>query len=154
MKKLILCVISVGLLVLDLWSKAVVQTSVGVNERIQVIPNFFYITYLKNTGSAWSLFEGLGPIVIVVSIVVACVIAYYFVKQTNMVLLTGLALAFAGNLGNLYDRVVFNFVRDMFSFNLFGYWFPVFNVADACMVIGVALVFIYTYLEDKKGGTL
>lgn len=154
MKKIILGIGSVVLLVLDLWSKTWIASNLAVGERIAVIPNFFYITFLKNTGSAWSMFEGMGWLVILIGIGVAGVIIYYYIKSNSTLLLIALALAFAGNIGNMVDRYSLGYVRDMISFNLFGYWFPVFNVADMCLVCGVLLVFLHTYLEEKKEHTL
>ena len=75
---------------------------------------------------------------------------YYFIKERDTLLLWGIGLILSGNLGNFYDRLTLGYVRDMLSFNIFGYDFPVFNVADSCLVVGVGVLFLYMFLEERK----
>ncbi len=152
MKKIYILIGSLGLLVVDLISKAWIQTNLAVGESIVVIDNFFELTYVKNTGAAWGMMDAswMRPIFLLISVVVAVYCLYYFLKEDHLLALTSIALVMAGNLGNFYDRLTLEFVRDMFSFNLFGYPFPVFNVADMCLVIGFGLLMLYVYLEERK----
>ena len=152
MKKRYLILLSALLLAADLYTKHLTETFLNLNEYITVIPNFFDIHYARNTGAAWSMFDGgwMHPIFIVLSLSVSCYALYTFVKKDHPLLLVSLPFILAGNLGNFYDRVRFQYVRDMLSFNLFGYPYPIFNVADICLVIGFGLLMLYVYLEENK----
>ena len=61
-----------------------------------------------------------------------------------------LSLVFSGAIGNFIDRMSLGYVRDFFSFYIFGYPFPVFNVADICITVGIALILISMFVDDKK----
>lgn len=148
-KKLV--ALTVLLLAVDLVSKWYVMEHLEVGQMIQMIPDFFWITYVKNTGAAWSILEGARGFFIVLSAGVAGVLVYYFNKEQRGLVLSGIALMLTGTLGNLIDRVVYGFVRDMFAFNIFGYDFPVFNVADSCLVIGVMLLALDVLILENRG---
>lgn len=152
MKKLTILISSVILLVIDLITKSWIQANLSLGERISVIPNFFDITYVQNTGGAWSMLNAswMRPIFLLISVIVTIVCVYYYVKEKNLLVLISLGLVMAGNLGNFYDRLVFAYVRDMLSFNIFGYPFPVFNVADMCLVIGFGLLMLFVFLEERN----
>lgn len=152
MKKLLILVVGAVLLGVDLYSKAWIETNLRLGEIIPVISNFFEITYLRNTGAAWSMFDAswMRPIFLLISAGVTLVGFYYFIKERDTLLLWGIGLILSGNLGNFYDRLTLGYVRDMLSFNIFGYDFPVFNVADSCLVVGVGVLFLYMFLEERK----
>ncbi|HLV49349.1 MAG TPA: signal peptidase II [Erysipelothrix sp.] len=152
MKKLTILMSSIVLLVIDLVSKSWIQTNLRLGQRISVIPNFFEITYVQNTGGAWSMLDAswMRPIFLLISMGVMGVCIYYYVKENNLLVLISIGLVMAGNLGNFYDRLVYAYVRDMLSFNIFGYPFPVFNVADMCLVVGFGLLMLYVFLEERK----
>ena len=107
-------ILSLVIIVIDLLSKTLVSETMALYDSITVIPGFFSILYIKNTGAAWSILAGQR---------------WFFI---------------------LYDRIVHHAVRDMLSFNLFGYEYPVFNVADISLVIGVFLIAVNIYLEERS----
>lgn len=150
MKKKIM--ISGALIVLiDLVSKTLVQTSMKLYDSIEVIPGFFSITYLQNTGAAWSIFEGRRWLFIVLGIATLAVLVGMFIKEDkNPWIISGVALMIAGTFGNLFDRIVYGYVRDMLSFIIFDYHFPVFNIADVSLVIGVGLIAIAVLIDERK----
>lgn len=152
MKKLIIGVLSAILLYLDLYTKTLTETYLKLGESFTVIPGFFDFTYLRNTGGAWSMFDGglMLPIFLAISLGVSAYALYMFIKEDNYLLLASIALILPGNLGNFYDRIIFSYVRDMLAFNIFGYNFPVFNLADVFLVLGFGLLFIYIILEERK----
>lgn len=152
MKRLMMLMMSGILLALDLWSKAWIETNLRLGESLVVIPNFFELTYLRNTGAAWSLFDAawMRPIFLILSLVVSVVCIYYFFNENNWMVLLGISFIVPGNLGNFYDRLKLGYVRDMLSFNLFGYDYPVFNFADVCLVVGFGFILLYIILEERK----
>lgn len=144
------CIISVVVIVLDLVSKYIIQSNVALHS-VEIIKGFFLLTYAENTGMAWSLLSGKQAFLSVVSAVAIGVMIYYLVKEKPKGLIKyALALMIGGAFGNLFDRVVLGYVRDFLDFIIFGYDFPIFNVADSALTIGVCLLILATLLEDKK----
>ncbi len=135
-------------LVLDQVTKFCVQSSSSL--PVTVIPGFFKIEYLKNTGAAWSMLSSKTALLTLVSAVAIGVMLWYLLtKKTTSVQETALCLMIAGAAGNFIDRLCLSYVRDFLSFNIFGYPFPVFNIADCALCIGVFLLFICTMKEEK-----
>jgi len=119
-----------------------------------VIKNFFYITYAENTGMAWSLLSGKQALLSLISaIAIGVMIWYLLYKKPRKFTYIGVLLMIGGAIGNLIDRLVLNYVRDFLNFYIFGYDFPIFNVADCALVIGVIILFIASYVEEKNGET-
>ena len=111
---------------------------------IELIKNFFYIIEVKNTGGAWGIFSGNVAFLAVISLFVI-VMLYFFLrseKKLNKLSITYYGLLFAGIIGNCIDRIVNGYVTDFLNFFIFGYDFPVFNVADILIVVGVGLMII------------
>ena len=145
MKKIIK--LSSVFLIVDIVIKLVVKKLLIVNESINVINNFFYITYVKNTGAAWSILSGKQLFLIIFSIIVVLMLIIYLIKKReyNKFEIVGYSLLLAGAIGNLIDRVVYGYVIDYLNFYIFNYDFPIFNIADCCIVIGIMLLFIDTW---------
>jgi len=100
------------------------------------------IRYTENTGAAFGIMKGWGIFLIIVSVLVAIFILYYY-KEVKWKL--PLILIFAGTIGNLIDRLFLGYVRD---FVMVWIW-PVFNVADVCNTIGIIMLAYYFWREDK-----
>lgn len=132
----------VALVVIDLLTKSYFTTILKVGESIKVIESFFYITYVQNKGAAWGILVGETIFFYLVTILAIGVIGYWYIKSkpSQKLYRFSLILILAGTLGNFIDRVIFKYVRDFLDFYIFGYDFPVFNVADMCLSIGVALI--------------
>ncbi|CAM3611572.1 signal peptidase II [Erysipelothrix urinaevulpis] len=146
-KSLVLAIFVLGI---DLISKHFAQVYLENSLPFVVIPNFFELTYMTNTGAAWSILEGKRLFFILIASTVSIVLVYYIRKEEKPILMFALSLMLAGTLGNLIDRIAYGFVRDMLSFNLFGYHFPVFNIADSSLVIGVGLIMLDMILEERR----
>lgn len=132
-----------SILILDQITKYIVFTYDSLN--IKLINNFLYIGQVKNTGAAWGILSGNMFIFYIVT-----AIAVYFIidiyrksKDRSAYFNISLMLILAGALGNLIDRVFLNYVRDFIDVYIFGYDFPLFNVADSALVIGVILMIYY-----------
>lgn len=138
---------------IDLYSK-MWAASLGLFHDITVIEGFFHITYVQNTGMAWSLLSGQqGVLALVAAVAIGLMSWYLFVKKPDILTGVSLALMIGGAAGNLMDRLFLNYVRDFLNFYIFGYDFPVFNVADMALCIGVFLLLIATWKEEKNGKT-
>lgn len=123
-----------------------------VGEKITIINNFFHLTYVENTGAAWGLFSGTRWFLIIISILAVYAIIKYFLLDVNITKIefVGYSLILGGIIGNLIDRVILGHVVDYASFTFGTYEFPVFNIADASMVIGVVLVVIHLIGNAKN----
>ncbi len=111
---------------------------------LNLVDNFFTLTYVKNPGVAFGWFPDwrLPPILMALSMII--IIAYYSLKLPEEERLTrwALALLVGGAIGNLYDRIIYGFVIDFFLFHFGSFDFPVFNVADIAIDVGVFMLFI------------
>ena len=140
-------ILTIIFLIIDIISKLVVSSLMNVYDSIVIIKNFFCITYVRNTGAAWSIFEGRVLGIIVVSLIKISFIVYYISKQKVKSKLEkiGYSLILGGALGNLLDRIIYGYVIDFLDFNIFGYDYPIFNLADSFIFVGVMLLIIYTW---------
>ena len=146
----------VGLLVgaivifVDLYTKHLATEALRT-KSIVIIKDFFSLVYVRNTGAAWGIFSNSTQMLSVVSIVtgLALVFAVYCSKSRFFTISTWLIIG--GAAGNHYERIHQGFVTDFLAFNIFGYEFPRFNVADSCICIGCALLIIYVLFIAKEG---
>lgn len=119
-------------------------------ESIQLIPQFFSFTLVKNTGVAFSLFSGSQIPIVVVSIVILYLLFIWVLKQKkDRWNILSFGLLFGGIIGNLMDRIFRAGVIDYLDFNLFGYDFPIFNLADITVVIGACFLIVIMWKEER-----
>ena len=134
-------------LALDVISKLIISKYISVNKSIKIIHNFLNITNVRNTGVAWSLFDNQTILVLIVSIIVIIGIIIYITKNKpktkNEKIVYSLILG--GALGNLIERLIHGYVTDFIDINIFGYNYPIFNLADTCIVIGAILLIIISW---------
>ena len=128
------------LLLLDQGSKFFVENYV---RNFTVIPNFFEIHLTYNTGAAWSLLSNQVLFLSILSILALIVLTVLKqgMKESKLKVMS-FTLIYAGILGNLGDRMIFHHVKDFLKFNIFGYEYPVFNLADIFIVVGGILLTI------------
>ena len=140
-------ILTIVFLIIDIISKLVVSKLMDVYDSIVIVKNFFYITYVRNTGAAWSIFEGEVLGIVIISLMIISFIIYYISKQKIKTRLEkiGYSLILGGAFGNLLDRIIYGYVVDFLDFNIFGYDYPVFNLADSFIFIGVILFIIHTW---------
>lgn len=144
-------ILSIIFLLIDQVSKLLVIKSLSINNSIEVIKNFFYLTYTNNDGAAFSILTGKRIFLIVVAIAIIIILFYYIKKNKIEKKLDILAfsLIIGGSLGNLIDRIIRGVVIDFFDVKIFDYNFPIFNVADSFIVIGTFLLLITIARKDK-----
>ncbi len=106
----------------------------------------------KNTGAAWSIFSGKVAWLIVLSclFLVCFVVLNHFIKKKNLLYYISFSMIFGGALGNLYDRIVFGYVRDFIKLDFMN--FPVFNIADSFLCVGVVLYVIFIIFVEARSG--
>lgn len=141
-------ILSTVVIILDIWTKHLVLKSIQLHEAVPVIPNFFQLVHVRNTGAAFGLGANasskLVPILLNVgAIAVFCVVVVYAFRTavTDRLLQTGLHLILGGAIGNLLDRFRFGYVVDFLDVYVGRHHWPAFNVADSAICIGIALLF-------------
>ncbi len=141
--------ISALLVGLDQWSKYLTVQNISLGETKEFIPGFLSLTHLRNTGAAWSLLEGKMIFFYVITVIVSVVIIYLLIKnyKKSIWYSVGLSFVLAGAIGNFIDRVRLGYVVDMLQTDFMN--FPIFNVADSTLVVGVICIFIYLILDEK-----
>ena len=140
-------ILTLVFLIIDVVSKLVVSNLMDVNDSLMIIKDFFYITYVRNTGAAWSIFAGETLGLVVVSLIIISLIVYYILKNKPKTTIekVGYSMVLGGAIGNLIDRVVYGYVIDFFDLYIFGYDYPIFNLADSFILVGVVLLMIHTW---------
>jgi len=120
-----------------------------VGQSLPVIDSIIKITYVRNVGAAFSLFLGYSSYLIVIGMLAMLVIIYFHLTVPRKHYYSQVALAFilGGSIGNLFDRISRGFVIDYIDF---GFW-PVFNLADIMINVGVIMIAAHILKEDKKG---
>jgi signal peptidase II len=149
-----------GLVVtLDQFTKSLVRSELSLFESVTVVPGFFDLTRIHNSGTAFGLLQTLNfpfkaPALTLLGLAVLAWLVYYTatlpVEQHLSRL--GLALVLGGAIGNLIDRVAFGFVVDFVDVYFGGWHFWAFNVADASITVGVALMLLETFLIERHRG--
>lgn len=151
MKKLY--VISLITVILDQVIKNLFTFFMTYGQSISVIDGFFNITLVGNTGAAFSILSSNTILLILISIVVLNLLYFCFIKEKNLNDLEQISygLLIGGIMGNLIDRVIHMKVIDYLDFNIFGYNFPVFNLADIVIVVSMILI-IYQIIKGEING--
>lgn len=140
--------------IIDQVSKALVSTCFSLNESVRLINNFLYLNYINNTGASFSILTNKKYLLIILSLVAIVIIIRYINTFKNTIFnRIGLGLLLGGILGNLSDRILFGYVKDFISLYIFGYSFPVFNIADICIVVGVIILIISILRGEDKNGS-
>lgn len=144
-------IISALIIGLDQWVKWLIVDNFALGETKSVIPGILSLNHIRNFGAAWSLLEGKMWFFTVVTIIAVVVILTLMIKNRsngNRWFMIGLTLILSGAIGNFIDRVRLGYVIDMFQTDFVN--FPIFNVADISLVIGVICVLIYIILDEKE----
>ena len=143
---LVIILVSV-LLGLDLLLKYLVSNYITC---VNIIDNFFSLTYVLNDGAAFSLFASRTYFLIIISLVCLFFILYELIKNIDdRTLSIGYSLVLAGLLGNFIDRLIDGYVVDYLSFKIFSFNYPVFNLADILIVLGIIIVIIKEILKER-----
>lgn len=143
-------IITASVFIVDQLSKFLVSTNMSWNQTVELFPGVFDLTYIRNTGAAFGIFEGRIFLLSAVTAVLLIGLCVYAVSQRNKIPKlesVSLALIVGGGLGNLVTRLLYNYVIDFFNF----YFWPVFNVADIAICVGCGfLILSVLVIEPKK----
>ena len=141
---------SAAVLILDQLSKHLIQRIIVEGESIPLLPGVLYLTLYKNPGAAFGIFAYKTNLFIAVTIIVMIIIIFFYLKLPKSMGLakTSLALQFGGAAGNFIDRIFYGYVVDFIDFRV---W-PVFNIADSAIVIGVILLCWEFVVQQEKEG--
>ncbi|WP_430786077.1 signal peptidase II [Virgibacillus flavescens] len=145
-------IIAAIIIIIDQLTKWVVIKNMELYEQITIVENFFHLTSHRNKGAAWGILEGKMIFFYIVTTVVVLGVIYYMQKyaRNDKFLAVSLSFILGGAIGNFIDRLFRGEVVDFLDFIIFGYDFPIFNVADSSLVVGVTLILIATFFEEKQ----
>jgi len=131
----------------DQASKAVVRARMAVGESLSVIDGAFWLTHVENTGAAFGMLRGQQWLLIATAVAMLAVVLYVMVRirPADAWVHRALALVSGGAIGNLIDRVSAGAVTDFFDLG----WFPVFNVADIALDVGVAILVLVLLIKGE-----
>ncbi|MER2140183.1 MAG: signal peptidase II [Priestia megaterium] len=143
--------IALAVILIDQVTKWMIVKEMYYGQSITVIENFLYITSHRNRGTAWGILQGQMWFFYLITVVVVVGLIIYIQKLKKQDKWFGIALALMLGvaIGNFIDRVVRKEVVDFVNTYIFTYDFPIFNVADSALVVGVIIMFIMTLFEGK-----
>ena len=147
---LLYLILSILFVTLDQVVKMWIVNSFNLHEGMELINGLLSILYVRNTGAAWGMFEGKMLFFYLITVVAVGTLLYLMFKEKgkSKLLLTAYSLILAGAVGNFIDRIRLGYVVDMFKFEFID--FPIFNVADICLTIGVIFLFYYVIFKEQS----
>lgn len=134
---------------MDQLVKRIIVANLSLAQTIPVIQDIFHITYIRNTGAAFSLMDGMQWFLVLFPVLlVVAAVAFLLIKgkSEHPLLLASVSMIAGGGIGNLIDRIAYGYVVDFFDFRIF----PIFNVADIFVCIGCGLMILYVLFFDGK----
>jgi len=143
--------IAVVLIALDQWTKYLVRMNLALGEfwmPLEWLAPYMRIVNWQNTGAAFGIFQGMNSVFMVLAFVIIALILVYFplIPEDDIFFRWALTLQMAGATGNLIDRIYRGYVTDMVSVGRF----PVFNLADSCITMGVVILLIGMWVEERR----
>ena len=129
----------------DQLTKFFIVKNFKISQSFPIFNNIFHLTFVKNTGAGFGILKGFNPFLILISLVVIGIIFYYYkqIKENQILLQIIAAFVLGGTIGNLIDRIRLGYVIDFLDFRI---W-PVFNIADSFVTIGIIGLVIYFWID-------
>ena len=152
---MLILILSFTIVILDQFTKHLIRSNMTIADMIPIIPGFFSITYIRNTGAAWGMLSGFNSLLILLSVVMLAVLVIFrrsFITDT-LIHKIAAGLMISGIVGNLIDRMRLSYVVDFLHFYIGKHQFPSFNVADSAICIGVGIYIISQLFEKKETET-
>lgn len=138
-------------LALDQLTKYLVATQMSLGESIPLLGEFLSITSHRNSGAAWGIFQGRMLFFYIITVVVLIFLVYFYKSEArdNWMMQIGITLLMAGAIGNFIDRLLFQEVVDFVDILIFNYDFPIFNVADSALTVGVVMLLLEVFVTGR-----
>jgi signal peptidase II len=156
----VLLIVCFWILLVDQWTKYVVQQRLVLYQKVEVVHGFFNLVHVRNTGGAFGIFGGekggLGSLIFVVVSLVAIgsiLFLYLRLKKDEETLSLSFSLVLSGAIGNLIDRLHYGEVVDFLDFYLLSFHWPAFNIADSAICLGIGLMALELLIRDRKKST-
>ena len=143
--------IIVALMAIDQYSKYLIVSIFKLNDSVNIIDDFFRITYVQNFGAGFSIMQNETIFFYIITPICLVLFVYLLLKtkKDDYISKVSLLLIIGGTLGNFLDRIFRVYVVDFLDFTIFGWNFPIFNIADSFLTIGVILYIIAILKEEK-----
>ncbi|ARQ06642.1 signal peptidase II [Macrococcoides canis] len=151
--------LSIVLILVDQLTKYMIVKSMEIGESISIIGDILKITSHRNYGAAWGMLQNQMIFFYIITVIVLIALCYFYYKEAadNLLMQSGLMLIFAGAIGNFIDRLFRGNVVDFIDTKIINYDFPIFNVADSCLTIGVFILLyelLFNQKEEKQHGNI
>lgn len=147
---IVIVVISIILVLIDQISKKIIELNYNIGDSKEIIKNFFYITSHRNRGAAWGILQNSRYLFLFITILFLFLLFFYVYKNKVVLKINDyviFSLVIGGALGNFLDRIIKGEVIDFLDFHIFGYDFPIFNLADTFICLGIFLLALKIYKE-------
>ena len=144
-------VVTLLILAIDQLTNYLIAAKMTIGDSYTVIPHFLNITSHRNNGAAWGILSGKMGFFVIITLIILAILIIFYIKEAkgNLFMQIALSLLFAGAIGNFIDRLFHGEVVDFIDTNIFGYDFPIFNVADSSLTVGVIFIII-ALLKDMN----
>jgi len=152
-----LLAVTPAFVVLDQWTKFLVDDRMLLHQSVPILPGWFELTYVRNRGAVFGFLAGIDswwrlPFFLTFSAVAVVLLAIFYIRSRpdQGLLRLSLALILAGAVGNIIDRLRFGYVIDFLDIHWRHYHWPAFNIADSAISVGICLMLLEAYLEGRR----
>lgn len=151
----LLLIVAPLLLIVDQLSKLYIDRNFLLGESVTVFTNFFHITYIRNKGAAFGILAGSPwrvPFFVTIGVIACGAILWYLysIRADQKLLQIALVMVFSGAIGNIIDRVRLSEVIDFIDVHWYQYHWPAFNIADSAITVGVGLMIVDLWYEERR----
>lgn len=152
-----LLAITPAFVVLDQWTKYLVDHRMLLHQSVPILPGWFELTYVRNRGAVFGFLAGIDswwrmPFFLTFSAIAVVLLAIFYIRSRpdQGLLRLSLALILAGAVGNVIDRLRFGYVIDFLDVHWHHYHWPAFNIADSAISVGICLMLLEAYMEGRR----
>lgn len=150
-------ILAILFILVDQGTKALAVSRLGIGGSVPIINDFFYLTYVENRGAAFGILQEKQILFSIITVVVIILLLSLLRKSPRLSFSRAslpywcYTLILGGSIGNFIDRLRLGYVVDFMDFRFGSYGFPVFNVADMCIVVGTVGFLLLLLLEEHRG---
>jgi signal peptidase II len=149
-----IAIFSIIIIIIDQLSKYFIRYYFIQSQKLSIIGDYFYLTFVKNRGAAFGILRGQRIFFILITIFFLVFIIYLYNKELPKKIITKIAVIFllGGSIANLIDRIIFHYVTDFIAFDLFNFYkLPVINIADIFIFFGVVILIYQSFFLAERG---